>query len=353
MRDIFKGIKYELFKLIYDHERIKISLITIISVLYITFFITFFFVGRVDLDNTSQYTPWTQEIEEEYIMLKDNAYNDYLINIGELEPEGPYAYTDPESCLKKYKYYSFLLENKELNYYEGYSINNMLFDSNQLARNSQFINTTKLLLFQNISFVLILIIPAISVYFILVRDKFVAYERHFPNSINKRKFYLGKILFSFIAFSLIYLLFFLLGFIYISDTKVLIYSFNEYCYVSILSIYLQRALEMFLGLLIFYIVFIILGLIFNNQYIYLTCSIIISLFYLPSLISIFKGLASDGDINISNAFLWNIVSSNGFNDQLFQTRVLEQIITITILLIVCITTFIISTNKNKKSIKIM
>lgn len=353
MKDIFMGIKYEFFKLIYDKERIKISLITVLSVLFITFFITNFFVGRLDSDNASKYIPWTQEIEDKYITLKENAYTDYLINIGKLDPEGPYAYTDPESCLKKYKYYSFILENKNLNYYDGYSINNMLLDSNELSRNSQNITATKLLLFQNISFVLLLIIPAISIYFIFVRDKAENFERHFPNSINKRKLYLGKIIISFLAFTLIYLVFFSLGFIYLSDTSVLIYSFNEYSTISILSLYLERALEMYLGLVVFYIIFIILGLIFNNQYIYLTCSIIISLFYYPSLISVFKAVASDGDINISHMYLWNIISSNGFNDQFFQIRILEQVITIVILLIVYVITFIISTNKNRKPFKLI
>src|SRR5574344_318227 len=309
MINIFKSIRFEFDKLVKDKFRLMIISLLIALIIALLLFITFNWVRS---GGNHVFVEWTSDLETSYIQLKEQAYHNYLdavAKIGELS-------IDSKNAWKIYQYFSIILENKNVNFYESFSTNSMLF-SIYVYYQDGYSNVARQLYFQDMCFMVLPLLFAFNIFNTLVKDESTGFDKNYRTyGINKAYLYIGKIIFSFVCFILLVFLFMIVGLVFSSDTKMLIYDGSLYHIDSVSDVYFQRSLLFTVILLAMFVLFIGVGLILKNGKIYYPVSIICSLAFFPlfhyvrgfieSSIDPFPGL-------IDIPFI-NVAASDGFLD---------------------------------------
>ena len=314
MNMIGKVLKYESRKLFSDKWRLFLTISICLLIVGIAFLICW---TRV---HEGHIIPYTKEIEDTYIALRDQSYLDYLIAIGEKPvPEAPgeiYVYKDASECFKQYQYYSFILSNKSFDYYRGFSQTQSFFDFFHLEQNAfAKPSSGRLFYYQDIVYILLPILFSVNTYYVFVTDKEIGFNKNYQSfEIKKHQLFIGKTLFVMIFDFLLTIIFLLLGLVFINGDNYLLFS-NDYHLYSSTAIYLLKWIEVLLLMVSLNLLFILISMFSKNKYVYFVSSLPFVL-YVLSLLVIIRTNFENGIIDNYFQFIpfYSFCTSDSFID---------------------------------------
>lgn len=298
-------IDFEFKKNIYDVKRLILFGVSFLTLLLLFVFMITKVFEIIPHDPHIRNLEYSQSYIDFLTTKREYYYEEYLIQIGQL-PQRPgeiFIKSDPNELLKLYRYYDFLLENRPSRFMESYSNTHCLFMPSSYGVQIYIYMIMPLFMFG-------------SVYHVFREEKKINFDKNYTILVvDKKKMYVGKIIYSFISLSLIYVVLNLFAFIFLPYEKVLMYANSTYFLTNTYAIYFQKMIEMYISLTPFYIVLLMLEKWLENDRYYFLVSSLFSITLLPGIAVLFQSVVTNSDNNTLMKFPFlNLLCSEGFID---------------------------------------
>lgn len=254
MKAIGRVFAFECRKLMKDLPRVIVFVLFLAAILGICFFCAYRFLGVVP-GGGSELTPWTEWTEEmasKYQELADQAYRNYRIEMGEIEPQPGeiHVHIDAQIYLRQYGFYMMLIANRLPTAMNGFSEGPTHFFPAEAARAGYaYLPASRMLLFQDVAYAFLPLLILVVVCFAFSSDGAGGINPLMKGlGIGNGQRIAGKLLFSGALLLVAVLVLSSIGLVFYQDVPYAFYGGATWHLLSSVGVYYLRWLEMLLAL---------------------------------------------------------------------------------------------------------